>query len=54
MVEHTVKAFDNEISQLRGLIAEVEIPSFDLALRKTVATDIVGPGDEVPFTITAL
>ena len=23
MVEHTVKAFDNEISQLRGLIAEM-------------------------------
>ena len=23
MVEHTVKAFDNEISQLRGLVAEM-------------------------------
>ena len=23
MAEHTVKAFDNEISQLRGLIAEM-------------------------------
>ena len=24
MVEHTVKSFENEISQLRGLIAEME------------------------------
>ena len=28
-------------------IAELAIPSFDLALRKTVADDIVGPGDDV-------
>ena len=27
MVEHTVKAFDSEISQLRGLIAEIDQPT---------------------------
>ncbi len=33
-------------------IAEIAIPTFDLALRKTVEADIVGPGDDVPFTLT--
>jgi uncharacterized repeat protein (TIGR01451 family) len=52
------KLVDDEIDDDGGKdeddhdIAEIQIPAFDLALRKEVAKDIVGPGDEVPFTIT--
>jgi len=51
MVEHTVKAFDNEISQLRGLIAEMGGLA-EVAIRDAVAA-LVSHDDEAAGIVVA-